>query len=69
MRPSERPSNNKLKLTSFASLDGLSLQLNLVLSGCQGALGWNDRTTRNLDEAIRTGAHRPQRRRHVRGHR
>jgi len=31
MRPSERPSNNKLKLTSFASLDGLSLQLNLVL--------------------------------------
>ena len=33
MRPTERPSNNKLKLTSFASLDGLSLQLNLVLSG------------------------------------
>ena len=31
MRPSERPSNNKLKLTSFASLDGFSLQLNLVL--------------------------------------
>ena len=33
MRPSERPSNNKLKLTSFASLDGLSLQLNLVFDG------------------------------------